>query len=78
MKIKTMSSIISNLILSGNINILALYVLLMKDLLLLLVKRDQKAYFKFCSLFNQRTNGPVNAHLSLLHIPINMFEYYGI
>ena len=26
----------------------------------------------------QRTNGPVNAHLSLLHIPINMFEYYGI
>ena len=27
---------------------------------------------------NQRTNGPVNAHLSLLHIPINMFEYYGI
>ena len=26
---------------------------------------------------NQRTNGPVNAHLSLLHIPINMFEYYG-
>ena len=23
-------------------------------------------------------NGPVNAHLSLLHIPINMFEYYGI
>ena len=34
----------------------------------------------FCSkiLENQRTNGPVNAHLSLLHIPINMFEYYGI
>ena len=28
--------------------------------------------------FNQRTNGPVNAHLSLLHIPINIFEYYGI
>ena len=28
--------------------------------------------------YNQRTNGPVNAHLSLLHIPINMFEYYGI
>ena len=28
-------------------------------------------------LKNQRTNGPVNAHLSLLHIPINMFEYYG-
>ena len=27
---------------------------------------------------DQRTNGPVNAHLSLLHIPINMFEYYGI
>ena len=27
---------------------------------------------------NQRTNGPVNAHLSLLHIPINMFEHYGI
>ena len=27
---------------------------------------------------HQRTNGPVNAHLSLLHIPINMFEYYGI
>ena len=27
---------------------------------------------------NQRTNGPVNAHLSLLHIPINMFEYYAI
>ena len=28
---------------------------------------------------NQRTNGPANAHLSLLHIPtINMFEYYGI
>ena len=27
---------------------------------------------------NQRTNGPVNAHLSLLLIPINMFEYYGI
>ena len=27
---------------------------------------------------NQRTNGLVNAHLSLLHIPINMFEYYGI
>ena len=27
---------------------------------------------------NQRTNGPVNAHLSLLHIPINMFEYHGI
>ena len=27
---------------------------------------------------NQRTNGPVNAHLSLLHIPINMFEYYDI
>ena len=27
---------------------------------------------------NQRTNGPVNAHLSLLHIPINMFECYGI
>ena len=27
---------------------------------------------------NQRTNGPVNAHLSLLHISINMFEYYGI
>ena len=27
---------------------------------------------------NQRTNGPVNAHLSLLHIQINMFEYYGI
>ena len=28
---------------------------------------------------NQRTNGPVNSHLSLLqHIPINMFEYYGI
>ena len=27
---------------------------------------------------NQRTNGPVKAHLSLLHIPINMFEYYGI
>ena len=27
---------------------------------------------------NQRTNGPVNAHLSLLHLPINMFEYYGI
>ena len=27
---------------------------------------------------NQRTNGPVTAHLSLLHIPINMFEYYGI
>ena len=27
---------------------------------------------------NQRTNGPVNAHLSLLHIPINTFEYYGI
>ena len=27
---------------------------------------------------NQRTNGPVNAHLSLLHIPINMFEYCGI
>ena len=26
----------------------------------------------------QRTNGPVNAHLSLLHIPINMFEYNGI
>ena len=26
-------------------------------------------------LKNQRTNGPVNAHLSLLHIPINMFEY---
>ena len=30
------------------------------------------------SMYNQRTNGPVNAHLSLLHIPINMFEYYGI
>ena len=29
-------------------------------------------------ILNQRTNGPVNAHLSLLHIPINMFEYYGI
>ena len=29
-------------------------------------------------LINQRTKGPVNAHLSLLHIPINMFEYYGI
>ena len=27
---------------------------------------------------NQRTNGPVNAHLSLLHVPKNMFEYYGI
>ena len=27
---------------------------------------------------NQRTNGPVNAHQSMLHIPINMFEYYGI
>ena len=27
---------------------------------------------------NQRTNGPVNAHLSLLHISINTFEYYGI
>ena len=27
---------------------------------------------------NQRTNGPVNAHLSLLHVPINMLEYYGI
>ena len=27
---------------------------------------------------NQRTNGPVNADLNLLHIPINMFEYYGI
>ena len=27
---------------------------------------------------DQRTNGPVNAHLSLLHIPINMFEHYGI
>ena len=27
---------------------------------------------------NQRTNGPVNAHLSLLLIQINMFEYYGI
>ena len=27
---------------------------------------------------DRRTNGPVNAHLSLLHIPINMFEYYGI
>ena len=27
---------------------------------------------------NQRTNGPVNAHLSLLHIPINICEYYGI
>ena len=27
---------------------------------------------------NQRTNGPVNAHLSLLQIPKNMFEYYGI
>ena len=27
---------------------------------------------------NKRTNGPVNAHLSLLHITINMFEYYGI
>ena len=26
----------------------------------------------------KRTNGPVNAHLSQLHIPINMFEYYGI
>ena len=30
------------------------------------------------SSYNQRTNGPVNAHLSLLHIPINMFENYGI
>ena len=30
------------------------------------------------TLQDQRTNGPVNAHLSLLHIPINMFEYYGI
>ena len=29
-------------------------------------------------IINQRTSGPVNAHLSLLHIPINMFEYYGI
>ena len=27
---------------------------------------------------NQRTNVPVSAHLSLLHIPINMFKYYGI
>ena len=36
--------------------------------------------FAWCSVtsINQRTNGPVNAHLSLLHIPINMFEYYGI
>ena len=24
---------------------------------------------------DQRTNGPVNVYLSLLHIPINMFEY---
>ena len=33
----------------------------------------------FCSKNkNQRTNGPVNAHLSLLHIPISMFEYYGL
>ena len=31
-----------------------------------------------CCNKHQRTNGPVNAHLSLLHIPINMFEYYGI
>ena len=31
-----------------------------------------------CKFYNQRTNGPVNAHLSMLHIPINMFEYYGI
>ena len=37
-------------------------------------------YFKKSTVgfLNQRTNGPVNAHLSLLHIPINMFEYYGI
>ena len=36
--------------------------------------------FNFLQLekINQRTNGPVNDHLSLLHIPINMFEYYGI
>ena len=27
-----------------------------------------------CKIKNQRTNGPVNAHLSLLHIPINMFD----
>ena len=27
---------------------------------------------------NQRTNGPVNAHLRSAAIPINMFEYYGI
>ena len=36
------------------------------------------AYENVMRLSNQRTNGPVNAHLSLLHIPINMFEYYGI
>ena len=36
-------------------------------------KFEKSLYFD-----NQRTNGPVNAHLSLLHIPINMFEYYGI
>ena len=28
-----------------------------------LMKRHQKACFKFCSLFNQRTIGPENAHL---------------
>ena len=36
-----------------------------------------KVLFNMIDL-NQRTNGPVNAHLNLLHKPINMFEYYGI
>ena len=39
---------------------------------------EQVRHKPACTVTDQRTNGPVNAHLSLLHIPINMFEYYGI
>ena len=38
----------------------------------------QKFGLLYCTVisrnYNQRTNGPVNAHLSLLHIPINMLN----
>ena len=40
-----------------------------------LLNEDKKGFtWRRLQPENQRTNGPVNAHLSLLHIPINMFE----